>query len=410
MTEEDGQAAGGGDVLCADAPVVVALNAGSSSVKFGVFAQTTDGLVTIARGTLDDVDCKPGFRATDASGEVLTERRLPSETEAGALIASLLDWVESHVGPGRLSGIGHRVVHGGSAYDRPIRIDEDVLARLDELTPLAPLHQPRSLQPIRIVRELRPDLKQVACFDTAFHRNLEPPVSRYAIPRRYEEQGVRKYGFHGLSYEFVAGRLRERALDLADARLVVAHLGRGASLCALRSGRSVDTTMGFSALDGLVMGTRCGALDAGIVLYLQQEGGLDVEEVEDLLYRRSGLLGVSGISADLQDLSASDDPNAREAVDLFAFRTARETAAMTNTLEGLDGFVFTGGIGEHSPVVRAEVCERLHWLGVEMDGAANEAGVECISASHSKVQVLVIPTNEEIVVAAHAFGVLEGWG
>lgn len=385
------------------ARAVLALNAGSSSIKFGLFTQGGGGaLVRLARGTVEEAGPEPRLAIQGGLGATAQERRLPAGAGTDAVLEALLATVDDRLGGTPLTAVGHRVVHGGRDFDGPAVVDADILSAIDRLTPLAPLHQPRSVEPMRIVEALRPGLRQVACFDTAFHHHLAPPVSRYAIPRAYEDAGIRKYGFHGLSYEFVAGRLAEIAPDLSAGRTVVAHLGNGASLCAMRNGRSVDTTMGFSALDGLVMGTRCGALDPGVVLHLQTAHGLSVSEVEDLLYHRSGLLGVSGLSGDMRVLAGSEDARAREAVDLFAFRVARETAALASTLAGLDALVFTGGIGEHDASVRAEICRRLEWLGLACDPARNARGDTRIDAAGSRVAVLVVPTDEESVIARYA--------
>jgi acetate kinase len=300
----------------------------------------------------------------------------------------------------------HRVVHGGPNFSEPVKLADGSLAVLDALTPLAPLHQPCCLSPIRSIRTFRPDLIQIACFDTAFHHGLVPPVSRLAIPRRFEQKGLRRYGFHGLSFEYVAGRLAEISPALPLKRTVIAHLGNGASLCALCHGRSVDTTMGLTPLDGLVMGTRCGTIDPGAVLYLQQGEGLSVDEVQQLLYRESGLLGISGVSSDMRALLTSSEPAAREAIDLFTFRVAQEIAVMTNTLGGLECLVFTGGIGEHSQEIRALICDRLQWLGVRMDSSANEAKHVHIDDQGSAVEILVIPTNEEMTIARHCAAAL----
>jgi acetate kinase len=285
-------------------------------------------------------------------------------------------------------------------------LTDDVTAKLEALTPLAPLHQPRCLAPVRTIRAIKPELTQIACFDTAFHHSITPPANRFAIPRRYEERGVRRYGFHGLSFEYVAGRLAGIAPQLTAKRTVIAHLGNGASLCALRDGRSVDTTMGLTPLDGLVMGTRCGTIDPGVLLYLQQHENMSVEEVQHLLYHQSGLLGVSGISADMRTLLASGEAAAREAVDLFVFRAAQQIAMMATSLGGLDCLVFTGGIGEHSKDVRSAIGERLAWLGVRIDATANDEGRERISSGDSPVDVFIIPTNEELTIARHCKAVL----
>ncbi len=356
---------------------ILALNAGSSSVKFALFAiGPAAGPLAVSRGEIEHVD-----------------------SSSPAQLKALLDRLGTKLASHDLIAVGHRIVHGGSRFVEPVRLTEDVVAALEALTPLAPLHQPRSLAPVHALKALRPDLPQVGCFDTAFHHALAPPVSRFAIPRAYEAQGIRRYGFHGLSYAYIAHQLAAISPELPGKRAVVAHLGNGASLCAMRHGRSVDTTMGFTALDGLVMGTRCGAIDPGILLYLQQSCGLDVRDVEDILYHKSGLLGVSGVSSDVRELAASDDPHAAEAIDLFTFRVARETAAMANTLGGLECFVFTGGIGQHAAHIRAQICHRLAWLGVVLDQSANAHGTDLISASDSQVQVRVIPTDEEIIIA-----------
>jgi acetate kinase len=289
-------------------------------------------------------------------------------------------------------------------------LTEDVYAKLEALTPLAPLHQPRCLAPVHPVRTIKPGLTQIACFDTAFHHGLAPPASRFAIPRRYEALGLRRYGFHGLSFEYVSGRLTQIAPELAAKRTVIAHLGNGASLCALHNGRSVDTTMGLTPLDGLVMGTRCGTIDPGVLLYLLQHEKMTAEDSQHLLYHESGLLGVSGISADMRTLLASSEAAAREAVDLFTFRAAQQVAVMATTLGGLDGLVFTGGIGEHAKEVRRAIGEHLAWLGVRIDDAANDAMRERINASDSTVALFVIPTNEEITIARHCAGMLRERG
>lgn len=390
---------------------VLALNAGSSSIKFALYETAGAGdLRRVVKGSVDDTGEAPALSLSDRDEPLRIDPGASGERRLEQLFAALFDAVEERLGGRELVAVGHRIVHGGMVFSEPAVIDDAVLSALEGLTPLAPLHQPRGLEPVHEMRAMRPELLQVACFDTAFHHHLEPPVSRYAIPRRFEAEGVRKYGFHGLSYEFVAGRLAEVAPELCSSRVVVAHLGNGASLCAMRDGRSVDTTMGFSALDGLVMGTRSGAIDPGVLLYLQSVHGLDAGELEDLLYHRSGLLGVSGISGDVRTLSHCGDPRAKEALDLFAFRASRETAAMANSLEGLDALVFTGGIGEHSPLMRAAICARLAWLGVEIDGDANARGEVCVSASNSRVRVLVVPTDEEQVIARHTLRRIEARG
>ena len=382
---------------------ILALNAGSSSIKFGLF-EVRDGssLGVMSKGEIEGVGGDPHFTATDAAGSTLADEHWRGK-DAGydAMLCALLAWAEKHVQPDTLAAVGHRVVHGGRVFIAPVRLTAEIVQQLDALTPLAPLHQPHSLAPIRTLMALRPGMPQVACFDTAFHRTMPAVATRFALPREYEAEGVRRYGFHGLSYEYIARALRQHAPGLAAGRVVVAHLGSGASLCAMRDGRSQNTTMGFTALDGLVMGTRCGTLDAGVVLYMLQQKGHPPHEVEHVLYERSGLLGVSGLSGDMKTLLACADKRAREAVELFAFRVGQETAAMAASLGGLDGFIFTGGIGEHAAEVRAMVCERLQWLGVAMDAAANTAGAGRISTPDSRVEVHVIPTDEEATIARH---------
>jgi acetate kinase len=334
---------------------VLVLNAGSSSIKFGLFDISGTEPHWLCKGLLDEHEAKPGFfTVTDAAGNHLLEkRRAPADDNGEALLAVVLNWSSDYLAGGTLVGVGHRVVHGGRDFDDPTEVTDKTIEAMAALTPLAPLHQPRCLSPMRAIRSLRPALTQIACFDTAFHHGLSPPVSRFAIPRRFEEMGIRRYGFHGLSFEFIANRLAETSPNLAGVRTVAAHLGNGASLCSMRNGRSVDTTMGLTPLDGLMMGTRSGAIDPGVLLYLQQHGR-SRDELERVLYQESGLLGVSGISADMRALLASDDPRAAEAIELFTFRVAREVAAMANSLGGLECLVFTGGIGEHSAEISSK--------------------------------------------------------
>lgn len=388
---------------------VLCLNAGSSSLKFAVFELSgAAGMQPLVSGQIEGIGARPHFVARDAAGHTLEDRRW-DEThppDHDALLQTLLGWTEAHLGADRLVAAGHRVVHGGSRFTAPVRLTPEILEALDALTPLAPLHQPHSLAPVRAILALRPGLAQVACFDTAFHHTMPPVARRLALPRAFEQEGVRRYGFHGLSYEYIAGVLRDTVPALAKARVVIAHLGNGASLCALADGCSVDTTMGFTALDGLVMGTRCGALDPGVVLYLLQQKTMSADEVSDLLYHRSGLLGVSGISSDMTALLQSTDDAAREAVELFVFRVAREVAAMASALQGLDGLVFTAGIGEHAAPIREAVCARLAWLGVAIDPAANARHDTRIAAPGSRIDVRIIPTDEEAMIARHTVDTL----
>ncbi|WP_026304114.1 acetate/propionate family kinase [Kaistia granuli] len=386
------------------AEAILTLNAGSSSLKFALFrVEGPDRLELSLRGEIEMIATRPHFLARDAGGAVLADHNWPDAAGASQpLFEMVVGWTEAHLGADRLMAVGHRVVHGGPNHAKPERVTPALLAALDRITPLAPLHQPQNLAPIRAIAAARPELPQVACFDTAFHHTMPDVASRFALPREYEAMAVRRYGFHGLSYESIARRLPDVAPALAHGRVIVAHLGNGASLCALHQGRSIDTTMGFSALDGLVMGTRPGTLDPGVILYLLQERGMTVGEVEDLLYRRSGLLGVSGgIASDMRTLLVSADIRAAEAVELFTYRIAREAGGLASSLGGLDGIVFTAGIGEHAPPVRAAVCERLEWLGAVLDPAANARGDAVISAPQSRIEIRVIPTDEERMIARH---------
>lgn len=385
---------------------ILCLNAGSSNLKLAVFDCTQSRLEVLLRGKIDHPASAPRFSVMDAGGTLLIDDHWESRG-FGALMEKAVSWVEMHLGERKLTAAGHRMVHGGRRYFRPEQTSKQLLMELERLIPLAPLHQPDNIAPIRTMASMRPQLPQVVCFDTAFHHAMPAPATRYALPREYESAGLRRYGFHGISYEYIAHRLRTIEPRIAARSVIVAHLGNGASLCAMRNGRSIDTTMGFTPLDGLVMGTRCGALDPGVVLYLQRHLGLSTDEIEDLLYRRSGLLGVSGgIASDMRTLLASDDPRARDAVELFVFHIVRQIGALASSLGGLDGLVFTAGIGEHAPAIRRMVCRQLSWLGVVLDESANEAGTQRISAPASEVEVFVIPTDEEIVIARHTVGTL----
>ena len=395
---------------------VLALNAGSSSLKFALFAIEKGETAAspshrIASGELEGIGSHPHFVAHDAGGRVLVDETwAPTADDAANLdkahlgpMATLMEWVGKQLGSVDLMAVGHRVVHGGPDFIAPVRITPDVLARLAALTPFAPLHQPGSLAPIRALLAQYPDLPQVACFDTGFHHTLPAVAQAQALPRDYAARGVRRYGFHGLSYEYIASALRERAPHLASGRTLVAHIGSGGSLCALNAGRSIDTTMGFSVLDGLVMGTRCGHLDPGVILYMLKEEGLGAAEIENILYHRSGLLGVSGVSADMRDLHAKAgiSPEVTQALDLFVYRLAQQAGGMMAALQGLDGLVFTAGIGEHDAIIRAAVCARLGWAGIRLDAAANAAHHEIISTPDSAVEVRVIPTDEETTIRRH---------
>ncbi len=387
---------------------ILCLNAGSSSLKFALFrADDAAGLTALAHGKIEGIGIAPHLVTRDARGRVIAERRWArgdGETHE-SLLQGLLEQIEHDAGRD-LVGVGHRVVHGGSDFFAPVRIAGDVLDRLTALCPLAPLHQPHNLAAIRAVTALRPALPQIACFDTGFHHAQPAVAQRLALPRSLADEGMRRYGFHGISYEYVARRLAEIDPTLAAGRVIVAHLGNGASLCAIDGGRSIDTTMGFTTLDGLVMGTRCGSIDPGAILYLFQHKRMTAEAVEHLLYEQSGLLGVSGVSSDMRVLLDSADPHAREAVELFAYRIAREAGALVSSLGGLDGLVFTAGIGENAPELRLRVCARLAWLGIAIDADANRRNDPLISTADSRVAVRVVPTDEELMIARHAAALL----
>jgi acetate kinase len=378
--------------------VIVVLNAGSSSLKYAVFSAET----LVQRGQVDRIGAAGESRveAWNGEGMPVAGTEVPAADHEAAL-AALLDLFRATLSASAPQAVGHRVVHGGIRFQEPVLVDEAVLAELEALIPLAPLHQPHNLAPMRAIMRRAPGLPQVACFDTAFHATQEPLAQLFALPRELLAQGVRRYGFHGLSYEFIAAQLPSVDRRAAEGRTVVCHLGNGASMCALRAGRSVATTMGFTALDGLPMGTRCGAVDPGILLYLLEHEQLSPAALSDLLYHSSGLLGLSGRSGDMRDLLAAGTPAAAEAVDFFCYRIARELGSLSAALGGLDALVFTGGIGEHAAPVRARAAERAAWLGVRLDPAANEANRTAIHATGSPVAVYVLPTNEELMIARH---------
>jgi acetate kinase len=381
---------------------ILSLNAGSSSVKFALF-NATGHLTATVREEIEDLDSAPPMTARDGAGTVLAERRLASGFDLA--LHTLLDFADNHLGRDGLTAVGHRIVHGGADHTVPALITPALLTELRALIPLDPLHMPDNLAPISAVAAARPALRQVACFDTAFHRTMPSVAKRLALPREISAQGVRRCGFHGLSYEYIAGRLTHLSPALAHGRVIAAHLGSGARLCALKGGKSIDTTMGFSALDGLAMATRCGLLDPGVILHLGRQGH-SFADIESMLYHRSGLLGVSGISGDIRVLLASDDPHAREAIELFTFRIASEVGALISALGGLDGLVFTAGIGEHAPSIRSAICTRLAWLGLRLDAAANTAGADRISTTDSAIEVRVIATDEEAMIAQHTLALI----
>jgi len=392
---------------------LLVLNSGSSSLKFALYdsdpAEGSDEPEMLLRGQITGLDAAPAFRVRDADGRKIEDRK-PAEADAGfgqqEALDFLMDWLEQEPQGQTLQAAGHRVVHGGARFAGPVRLTADVLQELEALVPLAPLHQPHNLAPILSLTKSYPDLFQVACFDTAFHHSQSPVERRLALPRRFEERGVMRYGFHGLSYEYIAEALADRVGRRDTGRAIVAHLGSGASLAALQDEVSVGTTMGFTALDGLPMSTRCGSLDPGAVLYLLNELGMSLDEVTTLLYEESGLLGVSGISGDMRTLLESQEPAAREAVDLFVHRTVREMGALAAILGGLDHLVFTGGIGERAAVIRERVCRGLEWLGVALDPEANAAHAERADHDRSRIAVWIIPTDEERMIARHSLRLL----
>lgn len=392
---------------------ILVLNAGSSSIKFAAFdrADSATGPRLIGEGYVAQLGTEFELHVMRADGTLLEKSRKAStggSFDHDAAMVWMFAWFNAHRGGLEIAAVGHRVVHGGQRYSEPVRVSNEVLRDLDTLVPLAPLHQPHNLKAIRVIRERWPDVTQVACFDTAFHRT-QPKVSQaFALPRAITDAGVRRYGFHGLSYEYITTQLPRILGDRASGRIIVAHLGNGASLCALIDGKSVDSTMGFSALDGLVMGTRCGTLDPGVVLYLLQQLHMTPHEVSELLYSHSGLLGVSGISGDMQVLLASADPYAAEAIDLFVHRIVCEIGSLAASMGGLDALIFTGGIGEHAAPIRDRICRALAWLGAVLDDKANSSGHELINAPSSALRLAVVPADEESMIAAHTLRCLGG--
>jgi len=385
---------------------IAVINAGSSSIKFALYTDGADAPASY-RGQVSGIGTSPSLSVRTASGEKAGERKWPDKGfDHKAAVDAILEEALRLLDGTPVAAVGHRVVHGGTGFSEPVRIDARVTGELKALCPLAPLHQPHNLAAIAAIAEGAPHIPQVACFDTAFHRCQPELAQMFALPRELSEAGVRRYGFHGLSYEYVAQRLTELWPALAGARVIVAHLGNGASLCALRSGKSVATTMGFTAVDGLVMGTRCGAIDPGVLLYLMQERGLDAKAIEDLIYKQSGLLGVSGISSDMRTLQGSDEPAARQAVDLFVYRIVREIGSLAAALGGLDALVFTGGIGENDPAIREAIARGSRWLGIGIDRDRNREGQSLISSDRSTIPVWIVPTDEEAMIARHTADVL----
>ena len=389
----------------ADACIAV-VNAGSSSVKFAIYGADARQDVRY-RGRIEGIGTAPRLQVARPDGETVAERSWPADQlDVRAATLEVLQTAAGLIQGTAIAGVGHRVVHGGRDFAAPVRVDSAVMAALEKLVPLAPLHQPFNLAPIEAIAKAAPHVAQVACFDTAFHRTQPAIAELFGLPRNFAEEGVRRYGFHGLSYEYVAGRLKEIAPELADRRVIIAHLGNGASLCAMKNGRSIATTMGFTTADGLLMGTRCGSLDPGVILYLMDERKMGVREVEDLVYRRSGLLGVSGISSDMRSLRASHEAAAAEAIALFVYRVVREVGSFAAALGGLDGLVFTAGIGENDAKTRAEIAAGCAWLGLELDDSRNARGAGRISRDDSRVEAWVVPTDEEAMIARHTAAVL----
>jgi acetate kinase len=386
---------------------ILVLNAGSSSIKFSLFSENQ--FVLLAGGQMAAIHTEPKFTARDAAGKQVAEKRWPAQSKLGheGALAHIVDWLRNtHGSEHRLAAVGHRVVHGGPDYAAPVRVDAAVVSTLERFVPLAPLHQPHNLAPIRALLQNLPEVPQVACFDTAIHRSNPAVAQMFALPAELTEAGVRRYGFHGLSYEYIASVLPQIDPKAARGRTVVLHLGNGASMCALHAGRSVASTMGFTAVDGLPMGTRCGAIDPGVMIYLMDERGMDARALEKLVYQQSGLLGVSGVSSDMRVLLESTEPRAKAAVELFVYRIGRELGSLAAALGGLDAVAFTAGIGEHAAPIRERVCRQAAWLGVELDAQANAKHGPRVSSAASRVAAWVIPTNEELMIARHTREVL----
>src|SRR6185312_4736871 len=383
---------------------ILVLNAGSSSIKFSVFAERGRDLAVVASGQVEGIGTAPRFTAKDADGEPAGEKRWPPDETIGhdGAFLQIVDWLRArNGGEYRLAAVGHRVAHGGPDYVAPVRIDATMLAKVETLVPLAPLHLPHNLKAIRAVLTRAPELPQVACFDTAMHQAWPRVEQMFALPKELEEEGVRRYGLHGLSYEYIATVLPNFDERAARGKTVVLHLGGGASMCALDAGSSIASTMSFTGLDGLPMATRSGALDPGVMLYLMNQRKMDARAIETLVYKKSGLLGVSGVSGDMRVLLESSDPRAALAVELFVYRIGRELGSLVADLGGLDAIVFTAGIGEHAAPVRERVCRKAAWLGVELDPEANEEAGPRISTAGSRTAAWVIPTNEELMIARH---------
>ena len=386
-------------------PLIGVLNAGSSSLKFSFY----EGEKRLLSGQVDGIGVHPSMHAAGPDGEALAvpDFGAAPPTSPSEFLPAILPWARERLSHRRLDALGHRVVHGGARHATPARVTPELLAELEALVPLAPLHEPHNLAPIHMAIKLNPELPQVACFDTAFHRSAPEVEQAFALPYALFEEGVRRYGFHGLSYEYIASVLPREAPEIAGGRVIVAHLGNGSSACAINAGKSVATTMGFTALDGLPMGTRCGALDAGVVLHLIQQKNMSADALVDLLYRRSGMLGLSGISSDFRELLASPEPRARFAVDVFCYNAARQIGSLAAALGGLDGIVFTAGVGENAAPIREAICRACAWLGVELDDAANRRNATRIATPKSRVGAYVIKTDENLMIARHARALLQ---
>lgn len=382
---------------------ILTLNAGSSSIKFGLYGAGAEPALR-AQGQVEGIGIAPRLVARDAEGVVLADETYPVGGGHVQALARIIDLLEKAYSGARVAVVGHRVVHGGAAFSAPVRLDPSVVAALEALVPYAPLHQPHNLAAVRAAVDAFPEAVQVACFDTAFHRGQPWVADTYALPRRFYAQGVRRYGFHGLSYAYITGALRQIAPDIAHGRVVIAHLGNGASMCAVSNGQPMGSTLGFTAVDGLPMGTRCGQIDPGVLLWMMEDQGMGAAAISDLLYKESGLKGLSGISSDMRVLLASEAPEAAEAVDYFVHRCRREVGALAAAMGGIDALVFTAGIGERAAPVRAAICEGLEWAGIVIDAGRNDRAERVISTDDSRVRVLVVPTDEEIVIARACTG------
>ena len=393
------------------ADLIIVLNAGSSSLKFTIYAAHGEKPQVLYDGQFEGILTETRFKAKDGAGKVVEEKKWPpgSPLDHEEAIDALFAWGRGVLNSSdRIVAVGHRVVHGGLKYTKPTVVNDHILGDLEKFVPLAPLHQPHNLAPMRVIAKRNPGMPQVACFDTSFHTTIPGVAQAFALPRTYTEQGVRRYGFHGLSYEYISTVLPGFDAEAARGKTIVAHLGNGASMCAMQGLKSTACTLGFTAVEGLMMGTRCGTLDPGVMLYLMDECGMNTRDLENLIYKESGLLGVSGISSDMRTLLESTDLRAAEAVELFVYRITRELGSLASALGGLDSLVFTGGIGENAAPIRERVCRAAQWLGLEFDGKANAGGGPRISREGSRVRAWVIPTDEELMIALHTRQAISG--